>query len=97
MSFAARFPTLFWDIEPSALDEELHAEYVIERVLEHGTLDAVEALFRRYGASRIVRVICTSRRITRRTASFWKAFLDISEPIACLQTHLMPGPCKRWE
>ena len=97
MSLARDFPQLFWDLDPLSLDEERHAEFVIERVLEEGTLDAVRVLWRRFGPERIVGVVCRSRRISRRTARFWQAYLDIREPIACLQTPSPRPLSAHWE
>lgn len=97
MSVVSDYPGLFWDTNPSNIDPVQHSRYVIERVLEHGTWNAVKALFCDYPRGNIVEVICRSRRLSRRTCEFWKHCLNITEPIACLETRL-PNPLSRlWE
>lgn len=96
MTLAQRFPTLFWDTDPATVDPQRHAAYVIERVLEEGTLESVRALFAEYPKERIIDVIRHSRRLSRRTANFWRVYLDIKEPIACLQPRSIPAPSALW-
>jgi hypothetical protein len=51
----------FRDVRPEDVDAEAHAEFVIARVLDHGTMRSVRALLGYYGPDRIrafVRVQC---------------------------------------
>lgn len=96
MEWAARFPSLFWDVEPRGLDSERHATFIIERVLEEGGSEAIGLLLRAYARDAIVSVVCSSRRLSRRTASFWRVYLDIQEPIACLQAPSTDPLARLW-
>ena len=46
-------PQLFWDVDPDSIDPEAHADFLIVRVMERGTLDDVRATWYYYGADRI--------------------------------------------
>ncbi|OHA02955.1 MAG: hypothetical protein A3C92_02790, partial [Candidatus Sungbacteria bacterium RIFCSPHIGHO2_02_FULL_53_17] len=58
---------LFWDIDPSQLDEHRHRVYVIERVLEYGREEDARWLFRRYDRAAITEVVRESRRLSRKS------------------------------
>ena len=34
---------LFWDVDPETIDEHAHCRYVIQRVLERGSLEDIKA------------------------------------------------------
>ena len=97
MEFAGKYSSLFWDVDPAQVENERHATFIIERTLERGGIQAIRDLFLFYGKARVVAVICASRRITRKTALFWKSYLDITEPIRCLQSESRNPLSQRWE
>ncbi|HXG20776.1 MAG TPA: hypothetical protein VNN62_17095 [Methylomirabilota bacterium] len=97
VEFARKYPSLFWDVDPAQLESERHATFIIERTLERGGVQAIRELFELYGAARIVAVIRSSRRISRRTALFWKSYLDITGPIRCLQSESRNPLSRQWE
>ena len=39
---------LFWDVDPETIDERTHCRYVIQRVLERGTLEDIRAAVAHY-------------------------------------------------
>ena len=41
-------PSLFWDVDPSEIDEQVHCRYVIQRVLERGSLDDIRVTISQY-------------------------------------------------
>jgi hypothetical protein len=97
MEFAVKYSLLFWDVDPAQVESERHASFVIERTLERGGVQAIRELFQLYGKDRIVAVICSSRRVTRKTALFWKAYLNITSPIRCLQQESRNPLSRLWE
>jgi len=97
MEFALKYPSLFWDVDPTQLESERHATFIIERTLERGGIQAIRDLFSLYGKARIVTVICSSRRITRKTALFWKSYLNLTLPIQCLQSESQNLLSQLWE
>ncbi|MFN3421109.1 MAG: DUF6922 domain-containing protein [Armatimonadota bacterium] len=75
----------FWDTEPEKLNLRRHSKFIIERILEFGDEFAIRWLRQTFGDEAIKEVVCQSRRISKRTANFWRLILDIpKEQIACL-------------
>jgi hypothetical protein len=67
---------LFWDTDPAHLDLQENKEYIIERTLELGDDKAVRWLFSIYPRSDIKEVLAKSRRISRKSANYWKLVLE---------------------
>ena len=40
---------LFWDVDPEAIDENIHRRFVIERVLQRGGLEDLRLTIHHYG------------------------------------------------
>ncbi len=72
--------TLFWDVNVENINLERHANYVIERFLESGTLEGVRWLRKYYGDGRLRQFLPTKRfRIrSKKTLSCWRLILNIS-------------------
>jgi len=62
---------LFWDINVETFDPQAYPRYTIERVLEHGDEPDVAWLLRVVSTQQIQDVLRTTRRLSRRSASFW--------------------------
>jgi len=75
----AESAVLFHDTRVEDIDPEVHAAFVIARVLDRGTLRSVGALLRYYGRARIRSFLLEGGvgRLSRRTWPLWAAFLDI--------------------
>ena len=41
-------PRLFWDVNPNEIDEKAHCRFIIQRVLERGSLDDIRATISHY-------------------------------------------------
>ena len=39
---------LFWDVDPETIDDRVHCRYVIQRVLERGSLEDIKATVAHY-------------------------------------------------
>ena len=39
---------LFWDVDPETIDDQVHCQYVIQRVLERGSLEDIRATVAHY-------------------------------------------------
>lgn len=70
---------LFWDYPPGAIDPETHASFVLERVLEYGSLEAARWALATYGAERLVDFLRRrgTRVLSRKTLSLWTVLLDL--------------------
>lgn len=81
---------LFWDVDPLTLDSEKHSSFIIERILRFGLPEDIKTLLEHYSYTLIRDVVCHSRNIDRKTASFWALHLNIPrEEIACFSTPLI--------
>ena len=47
-------PNLFWDADPANLDFSKHMKYVVQRVLERGTLDDMRHMLSMHGFDNVV-------------------------------------------
>ncbi len=63
--------TLFWDTNLDTFDPEAYPDYTIFRVLEFGDEPAVAWLGQTFSEAEIRRVLCTERRLSRKSANFW--------------------------
>jgi hypothetical protein len=80
--------TLFDDTRVETIDPEVHAAFVIARVLDRGTMFSVAALVRFYGRGRIRDFFRHggARQLSRRTVPLWTAFLGIAEEECTLRS-----------
>ena len=62
---------MFWDINPDAFNPAAYPDYTIFRVLEYGDEEAVTWMRGMFPEAEIRRVLCTERRLTRKSANFW--------------------------
>lgn len=70
-SISTRFsPNLFWDTDPTTLDQVKHARYIIERVLLRGQLSDWFTMVRLYGLERIKQEAMNIRYLDKTTLNF---------------------------
>jgi len=80
-------PHLFWDVDPLKLDPVQHSSFIIERILRFGLPEDVIYMLEQYDNATIRSVVCHSRFIDRKTATFWALHLHIPrEEISCFTT-----------
>ena len=70
---------LFWDCRPERIDTEAQAPFVLERILEYGSLAAVRWALGAYGIERVKKFLRDRgvRTLSRKTLSFWTFLLDL--------------------
>lgn len=73
---------LFWDHHLVASDFDKHPVWVIERVLEYGSLEDVRVLMSVYGKQRFLELTASAKRVSPRTAALWRSLLE-QEGIPC--------------
>lgn len=67
--------SLFWDVDPATLNEEKHARYIIERVLDFGTDEEVRWMYNTYPHELIGDVVEQSRVLRPETRPLWRHLL----------------------
>ena len=77
---------LFWDCRPEDLDPEAHAPFILERVLEYGTLAGARWALATYGPDRVAVFLRNrgARTLSRKTLGFWAMLLGL-EGEACFE------------
>jgi hypothetical protein len=68
---------LFWDTDMSQLDFEKHANAIIVRVLERGSLEDWNAIKQYYGHEKIKEAALQARHLSKKVHSFISALYDI--------------------
>lgn len=77
--------TLFWDTNLDNFRPEAYPDYTIFRVLELGDDKALAWLRETFPESEIRRVLCTERRMSRKSANFWALVFGVpSREVAAL-------------
>ena len=84
---------LFHDTRVQDIDPIAHADFVISRVLDRGTLRSVGALLHYYGRERIRSFLREggTKRVSRRTVPLWAAFLQIAPEECTPRSSLNPS------
>lgn len=68
--------SLFWDTDPTGLDVQKNAQYIIERILDFGNDDEVRWLFQQYPTNIITDVLKASRsQLHRKSRALWELVL----------------------
>ena len=78
---------LFWDIDPNSLDTKKHARFIIQRVIQRGTLEDWNHIKECYGLDLIKREILLMRTLDPKTLNFFSIYFDTSkENFRCFST-----------
>lgn len=92
------FHHLFWDCQPARLETEIHAPFILERILEYGSLAAVRWAMGVYGAEGLKRFLLRRGRrvLSRKTLAFWILILGLeAEP--CFETSSLARSRTFWD
>ena len=74
-----RFHFLFWDTTPGNINTRHNAQYIIERILEVGDVDALEWMQRVYPVQRIIHVLHVSRAVSEKSRNFWTLWFGVAD------------------
>ena len=68
---------LFWDVDPTRLDSERDAVYIIARIMDRGTRPEVNLAWSYYGDDRIKKILLRAPCLERRTIPFFFYYFDL--------------------
>jgi hypothetical protein len=68
--------TLFWDVDPYSVDEEKHDAFIVERVLQMGTLEEFKSIVSHYGKSKICEIATQLRYMDDIVLEFCVTYFD---------------------
>ncbi len=72
-----RRESLFWDTDPMKVDPENNARYVIERILDFGTMKELEWLFHYYPHATLKKTLEEPRSpLQRKSKALWSLILQ---------------------
>jgi hypothetical protein len=79
---------LFWDVDVATFEPSEYPRYTIARVLEFGDRPAVAWMRNLFSEPEIREVLCTERRLSRKSAGFWALVYNVpEEKVAALAAH----------
>ncbi len=90
------FKRYLYDAKFDELDIHKNKNYIIGRVLDHGTLEDFKKIQKLFSDEEIIDAIIHSSEISRRTAYFFKNYFNISKPILCLTKQSIPEQKVLW-
>lgn len=67
---------LFWDHPLTIKDLTEHTVWVVERVLEYGTIEDIRVMHRFMGKDVFLRAVAATNRLSPRTRNFWRNILE---------------------
>lgn len=68
--------SLFWDVDPSTIDPEKHARYIIERILQFGDQREISWMFSYYPRDTVANVLRLERsQVDRKSRALWDLIL----------------------
>lgn len=71
-------PELFWDVDVNKLDLDIHAGFIITRIMERGTREEARAIWNFYGKEKIKYYLTAARFLSPKTISFFATIFKIS-------------------
>jgi len=66
----------FWETDLSKINVEKNKQYIIERILELGDMDAVQWLFSNFSLGEIKKTLEKSKSISKKSLNFWSIILE---------------------
>jgi hypothetical protein len=83
--------SLFWDVDPTGLDLEMHAAQIVERVVECGGLIHWKTVRHHYGDERMIRIVTGLRCLSPRSVAFCCVAFDLkTEDFRCCTSRPFP-------
>ena len=91
LSLPSYFKDYFWDVHFDKLDTKTHWFFIIERLIEVGSVSCLKWVKHQYKKSQILAVLFNSQEISRKTASFFVLNENLNrEKIITLQKPFTP-------
>lgn len=75
-----KFPKrLFWDVDPSTLDIDKHASFIIQRVTQRGDIRDWNSLKKLYSIKKIRQTLQKARYLDPKTLSFFMVYFELDK------------------
>lgn len=80
--------SFFWDVDIASLDPRKYPDYVIGRILEQGTEEAVAWMKATFREEEIRKVISEDRHLSPKSATYWALIYDIPADRVAALSHV---------
>ncbi len=87
-------PSLFWDVKVEQLDLQLHAGYIIPRVMDYGSWEEVRFIWKHYGIQRIREHLLAAPSLHKRTIHFFAWYFKL--PLDSFKAWRQKQNCPTW-
>jgi hypothetical protein len=71
--------SLFWDVDTNCLDIDIHARFIIERVITRGNMGDWKMLLNLYGKKRVRDEAVTIRSLDPKSLNYLSVYFNIEE------------------
>lgn len=71
-------PSLFWDVDYSKLDWTKHEMLIVQRVIERGSINAIQEIMEYYGKARLTTIIKKISHLSPRDIAFVNVYFNIN-------------------
>jgi len=82
----AMLQRLFWDHKLTEADLMSHSVWVVERVLEYGSINDIHVLSGVMGKQGFLQTVAKAERVSSRTRNFWSQILEL-EGMPCTKAY----------
>ena len=91
------FHEVFWEVDPEKLDTTERSAYIMERILEYGTLEGVIWLRQIFDDKEMADFVTGlgRKRLSTRTLNFWQKILKVPEQ-RCMSISSMKNRSPLW-
>lgn len=86
---------LFWDTQLKVEHLSAYPDWVVERILEYGTLEDVDSVIRFLGRDKFLGLVAGIRFKSAKTGTFWRSILK-KENIRCIQKSSRQEAASSW-
>ncbi len=87
----------FWDVDSAKVNPRTSPEYVINRLLDKGNLEAARWVLHAMPRQIVIDAFKNRRDFSPRTGTFWAQYLGISEKeVACLNPSYLKTRRQHW-
>lgn len=67
------FQKFFWDYDINDINHIAHKQFIIERLLEKGTISAIKWIKQNYTSNDIIYIVNHSPNLSAQTKNFWNS------------------------
>lgn len=75
-NFPKQLKPLFWEFDIKQLSIKLHSDFIIERILEKGSIQSLKWVFNTFTNDKISCVVKSSSNLSPKTKTFWNFYFN---------------------